>query len=560
MNTVQQQSNDHQTRQGSVLLLVLIVVMLLSFSLYSFSELMLVQYEATRSSLTQLQLRQLAESGIVASSDLLAEQSASSQPNVKFTPDRFRHVRVTMTDNAAAMYSVLARLPEPDKEPIFGLADESARLNINGLSLEQEDREVARQRLTQLPRMTDHIADSILDWMDSDDEPSEYGAESSWYASQRPAYRPRQGRIQSLHELLLVRGVTPELLFGEDTNRNGILDPNEDDGSARHPPDNSDGKLQAGWSDFLTVHSAESTVSPDGSKKLNLNTSNLAQLYDGIEARFGQDAARFAVALRMAGRADVSSQKPKLDDEAKRQERLSTGQRRLSEQLGSGDDKGGLAALASSDSVRTERRGGILLSSKPVFRIESLVDLIGGAVRVDIDGTDTLLQSPWDSDAGSVAAGLRELSPWLTTTGHSRWQSRVNFFEAPYEVLMTIPEMSESLARSIVNTRPQQSESGIAANESRSNEVPTSAWLMEQGLVDLQRLRKIAPYITARGDVFSGIAVGHIDGVRGRSGIRFLIDATYERPRIKSAQDLPPMPLRIGRDDSPEFGRRQQNG
>lgn len=557
MRTVQKQSDDWNTRQGSVLLLVLIVVMLLSFSLYSFSELMLVQYEASRSSLTQLQLRQLAESGIVASSDLLEGHSSKSPPNVTFNPERFRHVRVTATDNSAAMYSVLARLPEADQEPSFGLADESSRLNINGLSLKLDDRETVRERLKQLPRMTDHVAAAILDWMDSDDEPSNYGVESSWYASQYPPYRPRQGRLESLHELLLVRGVTLELLFGEDTNRNGILDPNENDGSTHDPPDNSDGILQAGWSDLLTVHSAESTLAPDGSKKLNLNTTELARLYDDLETKFDRDVARFVVALRMAGRADASSRKPKLDDEAKRQERLSSGQRRLGEQLGSGDDdQGGLAALASSGSVKTERRGGILLSSKPVFRIGSLVDLIDGAVRVDVDGTDTLLQSPWDSDAGSVTESLRELSPWLTTTSHSRWRGRINFFEAPYEVLMTVPEMSEPLARAIVNSRPRQSESGNTVNGARSNNTPTSAWLMEQGLVDLQRLRKIAPYITARGDVFSGIAVGHIDGVRGRSGIRFLIDATYEQPRIKSLQDLPPMPLRIGRDDSPEFRRR----
>lgn len=554
MKTVRQQLDDKNTRQGSVLLLVLIVVMLLSFSLYSFSELMLVQYEATRSSLTQLQLRQLAESGIVASSDLLAKRSGKERPNVAYSPDQFRHIRVTTTDTAAAMYSVLSGLPEQGQEPVFGLADESSRLNINGLSLKLDDRASVRQRLTRLPRMTNHIADAILDWIDSDDEPSDYGAESSWYASQYPPYRPRQGHIESLHELLLVRGVTPELLFGEDTNQNGILDPNENDGSAHHPPDNSDGKLQGGWSDFLTVHSAESTFAPDGSTKLNVNTSNLAKLYDDLETKFGRDVARFVVALRMAGRADDFSRKDKLDDEAKRQERLSTGQRRLAEQLGSGNDPGGLAALASSDSVKTERRAGILLSSKPVFRVKSLVDLIGATVRVDVDGTDTLLQSPWDSDAGSVEEGLRELSPWLTTTSRSRWRGRINFFEAPCEVLMTVPEMSESLARAIVNARPRWSSTSIAANESRSSVIPTSAWLMDQGLVDLQRLRMIAPYLTSRGDVFRGVAVGHIDGVRGRSGIRFLIDATSKEPRILSLQDLPPMPLRIGRDDSPEFG------
>jgi type II secretory pathway component PulK len=557
MKASRQHFNDQNARQGSVLLLVLIVVMLLSFSLYSFSELMLVQYEATRSSLTHLQLRQLAESGIVASSDLLSTRSDSERPNVANNPDRFRHVRVTTIDDSSAMYSVLSRLPDRDKKPVFGLSDESSRLNINGLPLNSEDRAAARQRLTRLPRMTEHIADAILDWMDSDDEPSDYGAESSWYASQHPPYRPRQGRFESLHELLLVRGVTAELLFGEDLNQNGLLDLNEDDGSNRSPSDNSDGRLQAGWSDFLTIHSAESTYAPDGSRKLNVNTSELSKLYDDLEAKFDQETARYVVALRMNGRAENSSPNQELDEEAKRQERLSSARRRIAEQLGSGDDnKGGLSAMATSDSVSTQRRGGILLSSKPVFRIESLVDLVGGAVRVDVDGVDTLLPSPWAGDAGSVAAALRELLPYLTTTSRTRWRGRINFFEAPYEVLMTVPEMTESFARAIVSVRPRRFATSFSTNETTSPAAETSAWLMAQGILDLQRLRSIAPYVTPRGDVFRGFAVGHIDGVRGRSGIRFLIDATYEEPRIISLQDLPPMPLRIGRDDSPEFRTR----
>ena len=413
MKLSQQHHNDQNTRQGSVLLLVLIVVMLLSFSLYSFSELMLVQYEATRSSLTHLQLRQLAESGIVASSDLLKIRSDSERPNVASNPDRFRHVQVTTVDDSAAMYSVLSELPDRDKKPVFGLSDESSRLNINGLSLKPEDRAAERQRLARLPQMTEYIADAILDWMDSDDEPSDYGAESSWYASQYPPYRPRQGRFESLRELLLVRGVTAELLFGEDLNQNGLLDPNEDDGDVRSPSDNADGRLQAGWSDFLTIHSAESTYAPDGSRKLNVNTSELAKLYDDLETKFDRETAGFVVALRMNGRAEDSSTNQQLDEEARRQERLSSARRRVAEQLGSGDDDNvGLSAMANSDSVSTQRRGGILLSSKPVFRIESLVDLVGGSVRVDIDGVDTLLPSPWGEDAGSVAAALRVTSSY----------------------------------------------------------------------------------------------------------------------------------------------------
>ena len=43
-------------------------------------------------------------------------------------------------------------------------------------------------------------------------------------------------------ELALVNGATYEVLYGEDANMNGVLDPNEDDGEESAPTDNSDGK------------------------------------------------------------------------------------------------------------------------------------------------------------------------------------------------------------------------------------------------------------------------------------------------------------------------------
>jgi len=58
------------------------------------------------------------------------------------------------------------------------------------------------------------VIDSLVDWLDSDDEESEFGAEESYYRSLEPAYGCRNGAVQSIEELLLVRGITPELLYG----------------------------------------------------------------------------------------------------------------------------------------------------------------------------------------------------------------------------------------------------------------------------------------------------------------------------------------------------------
>ena len=432
---------------------------------------------------------------------------------------------------------MLHTLPTAQQPATFGLADESARLNINSLPLEPTRRKESRNRLLQLPQMTNHIADAILDWMDADDDASEYGAESSWYSTQSPPYRPAQTRFKSLNELLLVRGVSNNLLFGEDRNQNGILDPGEDT--------NSDGVLQFGLSEYLTVHSAESTLAADGSRKLNVNSDNLASLYDNLEVAFDSRIAAFIVAMRMSGPDETGKPKKQLTEEEKRIERQESANRRLAQQLGAGAaDEGGLATLARSDNVQTQSRGGMLLSATPPHKIESLVDLIGSIVRINVNNEDTLLKSPWDSDPSSIDKALRTLSGKLTLTNDRRLIGRINVSQAPYEVLMTIPEMTESLARSITRARQRTSDS---SRSSISKNRKTIAWLVQQGLVDIHRLRQMAPFITDQGDVSTGVSIGHIDGIRSTSAIRFVVDATSEHPRLLSLQDLPPMPNPISR-------------
>lgn len=62
------------------------------------------------------------------------------------------------------------------------------------------------------------IIDSLIDWIDAKDGDGEeeYGAESSYYQSLNPPYPSKNGPVEFIEELLLVKGFTPELLFGTD--------------------------------------------------------------------------------------------------------------------------------------------------------------------------------------------------------------------------------------------------------------------------------------------------------------------------------------------------------
>jgi DNA uptake protein ComE-like DNA-binding protein len=164
--------------------------------------------------------------------------------------------------------------------PRFRLVDEASRLNLNTATAEM---------LELLPRMTPAIAAAIIDWRDADSDVSEMGAEDETYQRLNPPYRCKNAPFESIEELRLVTGITPEILYGEDLNRNGILDPNEDDLDLAEPLDNRDGRLDPGLVEFLTVHSRESTLRADGTPRISIGAQGRQELGTLLQERFGAD-------------------------------------------------------------------------------------------------------------------------------------------------------------------------------------------------------------------------------------------------------------------------------
>ena len=115
-----------------------------------------------------------------------------------------------------------------------------------------------------------------------------YGAESTYYLGLTPSREAKNGPLETLQELLDVAGVTPDLLYGEDANRNGLLDPNEQDGSLTAPLDNEDDVLDFGWAEYLTVSARESNLRSDGLEKIPLGSNDLADVYDQIAEEFDE--------------------------------------------------------------------------------------------------------------------------------------------------------------------------------------------------------------------------------------------------------------------------------
>jgi len=161
----------------------------------------------------------------------------------------------------------------------LGAFDAHSRININTMTADD---------LILLPRMTEDIADAILDWIDSDDDPKPLGAEDSYYESSAYPYKPRNAPMRSLAELELIPGVTPQMVRGEDWNLNGRLDLNEDDGDASWPPDNADEKLDAGWSGIVTAASRDGGLSASGKARLDLATASPEEIVQRVRVTTDQ--------------------------------------------------------------------------------------------------------------------------------------------------------------------------------------------------------------------------------------------------------------------------------
>lgn len=110
-----------------------------------------------------------------------------------------------------------------DSKYSFSIADESGKININ--SLTDANGIILNNLLVNLGisgETADTIVDSILDWKDGDNLHRLHGAEDTYYESLPVPYKAKNNQFDTLEELLLVKGVTPEILFGSGS-RSGLI-------------------------------------------------------------------------------------------------------------------------------------------------------------------------------------------------------------------------------------------------------------------------------------------------------------------------------------------------
>lgn len=166
-----------------------------------------------------------------------------------------------------------------ESEIRYGLTDEAGKININA---------VDRDTLLALPNMTEELVDCLLDYRDGDNDARPNGAEQEYYEGLEHPYAIKNGPVITLEELLLVKGFNGRIIYGEDANLNGLLEPNEDDAEASFPPDDGNGELDTGLRGLATAISYGPNVDNEGQARAFLNGGSQAVRRAGLSTQTQQ--------------------------------------------------------------------------------------------------------------------------------------------------------------------------------------------------------------------------------------------------------------------------------
>ena len=188
-------------QNGMVLLMVLVIVALLSSLLVEFAFSTFVDLRLTETYRDATRAYYLAKGGIRAGRMLLQDDKNNY-------------------DSLDELWSQgITNYPVGDGNVSIHIEDQGGKLDLNLIynSASRSADAVNRPRLERLftiLKLTDPegLADCLLDWIDPDDNLEPYGAEDQYYMSLDPPYHCKNGPLDSLDELALVKGFTPEVI------------------------------------------------------------------------------------------------------------------------------------------------------------------------------------------------------------------------------------------------------------------------------------------------------------------------------------------------------------
>ena len=547
MNRLHHVKSARAARRGVMLLIVTLVLAALTLSGAALVTLMKTERQATNTRGRASLVKSVDRSAVTF---LIAAVESSKAERAQFgglydNPKYFCAVPILTTDEGGedtSRFTVLS--PKFEDARItgvrYGLVDESTRLNLEAiLEWDRETPGTGREVLMKLPGMTANAADSILDWIDPDENARPNGAEARYYSEKKLPYSPRNAVPVFLEELLLARGVTRSQLYCSDESFTyGAEDAESEEERAlggslslgsfeTDRPRNDDATP---WKELLTVFSAEKDVDPQGEARVDLNGTDLQFLYRELASRVGDDLAKFVVLYRQYG-PRVSNESSGQSANASNRRQNRSARTRTSGYVAGANARTNAQTNAQADSSLT--RGSLQNATldydvQPTATLQTPLDLVGASVAVG----NVEYASPISAEVTSANSDkIFQLLDYCSTSPSTTIVGRVNINAAPREVIAAIPGLSAADAQKIISNRPD-------LDKELPSDYRHAAWLYTKKLVDLPTMRKLYNKTCAQGDVYRGQVVGFLDGADDTARAEVVVDGSTIPPRQVFYKDL----------------------
>jgi general secretion pathway protein K len=195
------------------LMMVLWVLTILMVIVFSFSYLARTESFSSRAFKEGWENKFLAEAGIERGIMELFYRKQNPQNLGEEEQESWRIDGTEQVDALGGGYYRVRLLDESGKIDLNLAPEVILRSLLNSLNLPGEDKDL----------LVNTIVDSILDWRDPDDFHRLQGAESDYYQSLPNPYKAKNANFDTVEELILVKGVTAEILYGNDQNP-GLVD------------------------------------------------------------------------------------------------------------------------------------------------------------------------------------------------------------------------------------------------------------------------------------------------------------------------------------------------
>ncbi|MBI5778582.1 MAG: general secretion pathway protein GspK [Planctomycetes bacterium] len=207
-------------RNGSILIIVLWIIIILTILAVSISAVASAQVFFTRQYRRQAAEYFIARAGIA---QCVAELNRDKEANTydalnegwSNNPELFNEKQVgngflTVSYEYSNYLTTLSSEGESVlTSTVCGMVDEERKININTASVTVLQA-LFQDRAALSSVQAKEIADSIIDWRDTDENRRENGAESSYYQGLSSPYSCKNNKFDIPEELMLIKGVRPE--------------------------------------------------------------------------------------------------------------------------------------------------------------------------------------------------------------------------------------------------------------------------------------------------------------------------------------------------------------